>query len=101
MSESEIILKITPPRLPRAAIDLVAQATRFRVPSKGEVDVLNHEKVNLYLEATITKRPPFALMPVALISFSISCGYRFKVEGCKLLKSARHPTCNFQPSTRN
>jgi len=39
--------------MPRAAIDLVAQATRFRSPAKGEVDVLNHEKVNLYLEATI------------------------------------------------
>jgi hypothetical protein len=39
--------------MPRAAIDLVAQATRFRQPSKGEVDVLNHEKVSLYLESTI------------------------------------------------
>jgi len=39
--------------MPRAAIDLVAQATRFRLPERGEVDVLNHEKVNLYLEATI------------------------------------------------
>lgn len=39
--------------MPRAAIDLVAQATRFRNPARGEVDVLNHEKVNLYLESTI------------------------------------------------
>jgi predicted dinucleotide-binding enzyme len=39
--------------MPRAAIDLVAQATRFARPGKGVVDVLNHEKVNLYLESTI------------------------------------------------
>lgn len=39
--------------MPRAAIDLVAQATRFREPPKGAVDVLNHDKVSLYLEATI------------------------------------------------
>ncbi len=39
--------------MPRAAIDLVAQATRYRKPAKDEVDVLNHEKVNLYLESTI------------------------------------------------
>jgi hypothetical protein len=39
--------------MPRAAIDLVAQATRFQRPEQGAVDVLNHEKVNLYLEATI------------------------------------------------
>jgi hypothetical protein len=39
--------------MPRAAIDLVAQATRFRAPANGELDVLNHEKVNLYLESTI------------------------------------------------
>jgi hypothetical protein len=39
--------------MPRAAIDLVAQATRFRAPTDGELDVLNHEKVNLYLESTI------------------------------------------------
>lgn len=39
--------------IPRAAIDLVAQATRYRQPAKEEVDVLNHEKVNLYLESTI------------------------------------------------
>jgi hypothetical protein len=39
--------------MPRAAIDLVAQATRFQRPEHGAVDVLNHEKVNLYLEATI------------------------------------------------
>lgn len=39
--------------IPRAAIDLVAQATRFHQTEKEEVDVLNHEKVNLYLESTI------------------------------------------------
>ncbi|OMP77983.1 hypothetical protein BW716_17270 [[Flexibacter] sp. ATCC 35208] len=39
--------------IPRAAIDLVAQATRYHQPAKDEVDVLNHEKVNLYLESTI------------------------------------------------
>lgn len=39
--------------MPRAAIDLVAQATRFRSPVDGEIDVLNHERVNLYLESTI------------------------------------------------
>jgi hypothetical protein len=39
--------------MPRAAIDLVAQATRFRSPADDETDVLNHEKVNLYLESTI------------------------------------------------
>lgn len=39
--------------IPRAAIDLVAQATRFRKPEKGETDVLNHEKVSLYLESAI------------------------------------------------
>jgi hypothetical protein len=39
--------------MPRAAIDLVAQATRYQRPAKGEIDVLNHEKVNLYLESTI------------------------------------------------
>lgn len=39
--------------MPRAAIDLVAQATRFRRPDDGAVDVLNHEQVNLYLESTI------------------------------------------------
>lgn len=39
--------------MPRAAIDLVAQATRFRKPEKGETDVLNHEKVSLYLESAI------------------------------------------------
>jgi hypothetical protein len=39
--------------MPRAAIDLVAQATRFSRPDAGAVDVLNHEKVNLYLESTI------------------------------------------------
>ena len=39
--------------MPRAAIDLVAQATRFRAPEGDKVDVLNHENVNLYLEATI------------------------------------------------
>ncbi|HYI08030.1 MAG TPA: hypothetical protein VEK57_03065 [Thermoanaerobaculia bacterium] len=37
--------------MPRASIDLVAQATRFVEP--GGVDVLNHEKVQLYLEAAI------------------------------------------------
>jgi hypothetical protein len=39
--------------MPRAAIDYVAQATRYREPAKGELDVLNHDKVNLYLESTI------------------------------------------------
>lgn len=39
--------------MPRAAIDLVAQATRFRKPEKGETDILNHEKVSLYLESAI------------------------------------------------
>jgi hypothetical protein len=39
--------------MPRAAIDLVAQATRFAKPPEDAVDVLNHERVNLYLEATI------------------------------------------------
>lgn len=39
--------------MPRAAIDLVAQATRFRKEHHGEIDVLNHEKVQLYLESTI------------------------------------------------
>ena len=39
--------------MPRAAIDLVAKATRFERQEHGTVDVLNHEKVNLYLEATI------------------------------------------------
>ena len=39
--------------MPRAAIDLVAQATRFARPEDGAVDVLNHERVNLYLESTI------------------------------------------------
>ncbi|HXT14574.1 MAG TPA: hypothetical protein VN706_03015 [Gemmatimonadaceae bacterium] len=39
--------------MPRAAIDLVAQATRFNKPPAGTVDVLNHDKVNLYLESTI------------------------------------------------
>jgi hypothetical protein len=39
--------------MPRAAIDLVAQATRFRKPEAGETDVLNHEQVVLYLESTI------------------------------------------------
>lgn len=39
--------------MPRASIDLVAQATRYRQPANGEVDVLNHEKVNLYLESAI------------------------------------------------
>lgn len=39
--------------MPRAAIDLVAQATRFARPAKGDVDVLNHKKVSLYLEAAI------------------------------------------------
>lgn len=39
--------------MPRASIDMVAQATRFSKPAKGEIDVLNHDKVNLYLEAAI------------------------------------------------
>ncbi len=39
--------------MPRAAIDLVAQATRFRSPADDETDVLNHERVNLFLESTI------------------------------------------------
>ena len=39
--------------MPRAAIDLVAQATRFRKPEAGENDVLNHEQVSLYLESAI------------------------------------------------
>ncbi|MFM7357239.1 MAG: hypothetical protein ACKO1T_01555 [Sediminibacterium sp.] len=39
--------------MPRAAIDMVAQATRYSKPAKDELDVLNHEKVNLYLESTI------------------------------------------------
>lgn len=39
--------------MPRAAIDLVAQATRFQQPPAGAVDVLNHSKVALYLESTI------------------------------------------------
>ena len=39
--------------MPRAAIDLVAQATRFRSPADDETDVLNHEKVGLFLESTI------------------------------------------------
>jgi hypothetical protein len=39
--------------IPRAAIDLVAQATRFQTPVDGVLDVLNHEKVSLYLESTI------------------------------------------------
>lgn len=39
--------------MPRAAIDLVAQATRFRKPENGEVDVLNDEQVSLYLESAI------------------------------------------------
>lgn len=39
--------------MPRAAIDQVAQATRFFQPADGAIDVLNHNKVQLYLEATI------------------------------------------------
>ncbi|HET9626758.1 MAG TPA: hypothetical protein VFP84_35590 [Kofleriaceae bacterium] len=39
--------------MPRAAIDLVAQATRFAPPADGAVDVLNHDKVALYLESVI------------------------------------------------
>jgi hypothetical protein len=39
--------------MPRAAIDLVAQATRFRAPPDGAIDVLNHSKVALYLESAI------------------------------------------------
>ena len=39
--------------MPRAAIDLVAQATRFRSGSRGEIDILNDDKVSLYLESTI------------------------------------------------
>ncbi|UTH73723.1 hypothetical protein [Chromobacterium sp. IIBBL 290-4] len=39
--------------MPRAAIEKVAQATRFHQPQHGEVDVLNHERVQLYLESTI------------------------------------------------
>jgi len=38
--------------MPRAAIDLVAQATRFQAHT-GAADVLNAEKVSLYLEAAI------------------------------------------------
>lgn len=37
--------------MPRHAIDLVAQGSRFE--SHGGVDVLNHDKVQLYLEASI------------------------------------------------
>ncbi len=37
--------------MPRAAIDLVAQATRYQ-DHKG-LDVLNHEKVQLYLESAV------------------------------------------------
>jgi hypothetical protein len=39
--------------IPRAAIDLVAQATRFQPPPDGAVDVLNHDKVALYLDSAI------------------------------------------------
>ncbi len=39
--------------IPRAAIDLVAQATRFLPSSAGVLDVLNDQKVSLYLESTI------------------------------------------------
>ncbi|MBB4955493.1 hypothetical protein H4S14_003556 [Agrobacterium vitis] len=39
--------------MPRAALDLVAQATRFHKPVGDALDVLNHEKVALYLEAAI------------------------------------------------
>lgn len=39
--------------MPRASIELVAQATRYHKPANDELDVLNHDKVNLYLEATI------------------------------------------------
>ena len=39
--------------IPRASIELVAQATRYHKSAKDEVDILNHEKVNLYLESTI------------------------------------------------
>lgn len=38
--------------MPRAAIDLVAQATRFQA-HPGAVDLLNDEKVTLYLESAI------------------------------------------------
>jgi hypothetical protein len=38
--------------MPRAAIDLVAQATRFQA-QPGAVDVLNDEQVTLYLESAI------------------------------------------------
>ncbi|HBF32902.1 hypothetical protein [Rhizobium sp.] len=39
--------------IPPAAVDLVAQATRFHKPVDDAIDVLNHEKVSLYLEAAI------------------------------------------------
>ncbi len=37
--------------MPRSALDLVAQATRFE--QTGKLDVLNHRKVQLYLEAAV------------------------------------------------
>jgi hypothetical protein len=38
--------------MPRYAIDLVAQATRYE-KSEGRLDVLNHKKVQLYLESVV------------------------------------------------
>jgi len=39
--------------MPPGAIELVAQATRYQAPAGGAIDVLNHPKVALYLEAAI------------------------------------------------
>jgi hypothetical protein len=39
--------------MPRASIEMVAQATRFYKPVAGAIDVLNTDKVALYLEAAI------------------------------------------------
>lgn len=39
--------------MPRAAIEKVAQATQYTAPAPGTLDVLNHERVSLYLESTI------------------------------------------------
>lgn len=39
--------------MPRASIDLVAQATRYQAPPDGAIDVLNDDKVTLYLESAI------------------------------------------------
>ncbi len=37
----------------RHAVELVAQATRYMEKDKGDFDVLNHEKVQLYLESVL------------------------------------------------